>query len=81
MSLLVGGTGITLELVVTAEGLGLAKVAKAAGDGGVLLHVDAQIQKVFVLAGHCFTIETSGLTGEDALEQIVDPGAVGLSRS
>ena len=36
MSFLVGAATITLELVVTAQGLGVAEVPQAAGDGCVL---------------------------------------------
>ena len=50
MSFLVGGASITFELVVIAQGLGVAKVSQAARDGRVLFHVDAEIEKVFVFA-------------------------------
>ena len=36
MSFLVGAATITLELVVTAQGLGVAEVPQAASDGCVL---------------------------------------------
>ena len=50
--LLVGGAGITFELVVRAERLRRAEVPKAARDRRVLLNVDREVEKVLVLARH-----------------------------
>ena len=67
MSFLVGWALVTLEFVVTAQGFRVAKVLETACDGRVLLHVDAKVEKVFVLAGHSLTVQAPGLARQNAL--------------
>ena len=76
MSFLVCGATVTLELVVTAQRLRVTKVPQATCDRGVLLNVNAEVKEVLILAGHGFTIEASGLAGENALKDITDPGGL-----
>ena len=76
MSFLVCGATVTLEFVVTAQRLRVAKIPQATCDRGVLLNIDAEVEKVLILAGHGFTIEAPGLTGENALKYITDPGGL-----
>ena len=52
MSLLVSRAGITLELIVTTECLGVTEISQAACDRGVLLHIYAEIEEVLFFAGN-----------------------------
>ncbi len=68
MCLLVRAARVALELVVAAERLRIAEVPEAPGDGGVLLHVDAQVEEVLVLARHRLAVQAAGLARQDTLE-------------
>ena len=58
---LVGGAAITFKLVVRAKSLRGGEVAEAAGETRVLVHVNAQVTELLVLAGHCLAVQTPSL--------------------
>lgn len=62
-----------MEFVITAKGFGVAEILQTTGDGCVLLHINAQIEKILVFARHRFAIQTARFAGENALENVADP--------
>jgi hypothetical protein len=73
MSFLVGGASITFEFVIIAERLRVAEVSQTPRNRRVLLNINAQVEKIFVLTRYRFAVETPCFTGENALKYISDP--------
>jgi hypothetical protein len=63
LRLLIATAIITLKLIITTEGFGIAEASEAMSDGRVLVDVDLQIEEVFVFAADRLAIQTPRLTG------------------
>lgn len=74
LRLLVTAAVVALELVLAAQSLCVAEAAQAVRDAGVEVHVNLQVEEVFVLAADRLAIEAARLAGEDSLEDLMDPG-------
>lgn len=77
MGFLISGAGVALELVVATQGLGAAEVPQATCDGRILFYVDAEIEKVFVLAGNSFAVQAPCFACQNTLEDVVYPRVIG----
>lgn len=69
LSLLIAATVVALELIITAQRLGVAEASQTVRNRGVLVHVHLQVEEVLILAAHRLAVQATRLTGQDTLER------------
>jgi hypothetical protein len=59
--LTVPATFVTEKFVFCIQGLSRAEVLEAAGDGAILLYIQAQVEECLIPGCHCLTPQTPSL--------------------
>lgn len=77
LRLLVTAAVITLEFIITTQGLCITETPQTVGNTRVLFYVDLEVEEVLVFAADRLAVQTARLARQDTLEYLVDPRRLG----